>query len=637
MAPGGNSCLSVMTPLLWRRLTPHSRHHHRRAAYLFGCRRHIASLTAWPSALYSTHRLVSSAPLETHVPTFENSGIHPSVDDDPVASFLPRFCVTPLVQLAKQLPDEVIETLENGLKNHLERFPERYRLFRGSNGLLHVQRVERIPDAHEATEKVVTAFQQQQNHNITDTPSAERRRFFRLEAVMNSNMLANSLNGWSDTDGNVVEDEHEHELIGRMEGFIRDFVISKKGVELWLLTEEYTLSKPSSAPCVNGEEFSDAEQVTELIKAKTTLKTFRWARLADAETISETLDMLREKARGAALSEHTSSDEGSHYSGSTRSTLYTCLDPSVTVTLKRPVEKLVDKGDGIEDYNVYRMCRALSTKAFMKLPELQSIVGEWLTQSLAAVLAVAGEETKTPADNAGFDVERSILDFEYDPNDATRVVGVRFWLDESRYLPSLYSEKASAELQQDLSEFKSTFPKKLEKLSNHKRVGLIERRRLLQRCIALHELGTTPMCHPDVLAYYVFDLLPQNGQLVLAGHLPILLPDEIRRTTDARSRAWLKKYPHLFRLVEKPPEMFVQRMDVPIDDGVGNQEEQQKDAVAGPYKDHCDYEKQLLNDPDEQLRFIISLVAARLEVCQTKKRDLLPSHLPKFLSSKLRR
>ncbi|ESL08909.1 hypothetical protein TRSC58_03380 [Trypanosoma rangeli SC58] len=45
--------------------------------------------------------------------------------------------------------------------------------------------------------------------------------------------------------------------------------------------------------------------------------------------------------------------------------------------------------------------------------------------------------------------------------------------------------------------------------------------------------------------------------------------------------------------------------------------------------------EQLLNDPEEQLQLIISVVAARLEVLGTRK--LLPSHIPKFISTKVRR
>ncbi|EAN89928.1 hypothetical protein, conserved, partial [Trypanosoma cruzi] len=63
--------------------------------------------------------------------------------------------------------------------------------------------------------------------------------------------------------------------------------------------------------------------------------------------------------------------------------------------------------------------------------------------------------------------------------------------------------------------------------------------------------------------------------------------------------------------------------------------EEEQDTATGPLKASCEYQQRLLDDPEEQLRVVVSIVAARLGTCGSRK--LLPSHIPKFISSDVRR
>ncbi|KAH9578394.1 hypothetical protein LSM04_006289 [Trypanosoma melophagium] len=605
--------------------------------------------------LYSLQRFMHTPLSPNSTLCDENTTMGSHFDGDPVFSFLLPFSSMPLVQLSKLLPDEVLEKLDNGLKNHLKRFPSKYHLFRAPNGLLHVKLIRGASAQRKNKVKTNVKMEQQLDlilHRYFPLPY----RFFTLDSIMNS------FESRSDVDSESISGKEEKtkskgELLEKVSLFVRERLFPIKGAQVWLLTEEHIMDKSLTTTTTAigmGEKATVEEQQIEVNQVKNKLQAFRWVYIKNIEEFDRALNQIRRNNFDTGLKSEINvgeevSSERSATSVTTKSTFYARFVSPVVGTAENK-ETVPDACDGIiEEYNVYRLCRALNTKTFLRFPELQDIAGEWLTQPLAAVLAIAGEENKRSTESGGISIGRSIFDFEYDPLDSTRVVGVRFWLDEMRYLPSLYREKTISEMNEELSELKSTKLKNTKNLPNHVRVRYLDRRRLLQRCIALHELGVSPLCHPDVLAYYVFDLLPLDNQLVLAGHLPKLLPDDIQRITDARPRAWLKQYPHLFRLVEHPPELFVQRVDVPAVGSKGDlnmndknnekqeqvESQQEKIIMTGTSEKQNSYEEQLLVDPNEQLRFMVSLVATRLEVCKSRK--LLPSHLPKFITTEIRR
>lgn len=529
---------------------------------------------------------------------------------DPVFPFVAHNRVVPLTELAKLLPDEVIESLPNGLKSHLQGFPSRYRLSCGGNGILYVELIQEVGGEVSGG----TSF----------------RLFLPLEDIIQSRTGAATFSGHC-AEGGGRANSNESRSIESMERVLQEWLKPNSGIQLWMLVAEYTAHKlTENTTSWSGEMVAGVERATVDCSEGQRLHAFRWAEL-NGETAKVALEAIRPECCDASQPSDSSPDTR------VKTTLFLCFTSAAAYSrivlraIPDPENKLV------EDYNLYRLCRVLHTEAFTKLPELDEIAGKWLTQPLAVVLAIGGEESKAgKVGNA--ETAQSILDFEYDPIDSSRIVGVRFWLDKARCLPALYQEKTCEELKKELEETNEWVPKSLQKLPNHKRVRLIDRKRLLLRCIALHELGPSPFCHPDVLAYYVFDLLPIDGTLIVTGHLPQLLPENIRRITDARSRTWIRKYPHLFRLVECPPELCVQRMAPVAPEGDEASECEQNInitshiPVSGQASEH---HKRLLTDPEEQLRFMVSLVAARLAVCRS--RNLLPSHLPKFISSELRR
>ncbi|ORC90491.1 uncharacterized protein TM35_000082890 [Trypanosoma theileri] len=645
------SCIRSMKPLLWLPLAPPIR-----------SRRNVSLSSSmncfvWSTPLYSKRCLMHSLSPNSSLRD-ENITIDSHTDEDPVFSFLPPFSSIPLVKLAKLLPDEVIEKLDNGLKNHLERFPNRYRLFRTSNGLLNVE-LTKGGSLQRRIKPKKKCIKEQPEYQIPHICFPLPNRFFTLESIMKA------FDSLGAVDSKNVSDKEEkrileEEFLEKANLFVRERLFPVKSIQVWLLTEEHIMDESLTTTGKEEEKGTVEEQQTEEKHGKSKLQAFRWVRIKDTEQFDNVLNQLRHEIVKKRLKNGTNMDEKVSCvkppsAVTTRSTLYTRFITRPVMCSVVEKEKIPDDCNGIiEDYNVYRLCRALNTKTFIQFPELQDIAGDWLTQPLAAVLAIAGEESKTNIEQGVKSHGCSIFDFEYDPLDSTRVVGVRFWLDERRYLPSLYREKTLSELQEELSELKNTSPKKPKNIANHIRVRYIDKKRLLHRCIALHEIGVSPLCHPDVLAYYIFDLLPLDNQLILTGHLPKLLPDDVQRITDARVRSWLKQYPHLFRLVEHPPELFIQRVDVVSEENEGEshmnennnkkqrkQQEQdiesqeKKNVMTGTSQYQTRYEEQLLVDPDEQLRFMVSLVASRLEVCKSRK--LLPSHLPKFMTTELRR
>ncbi|RNF09752.1 uncharacterized protein Tco025E_06973 [Trypanosoma conorhini] len=654
MSPREAFSLRALSPLFRRR--PASSFSARFSGLLPVCGRPTAMLPAWSTPLHAARRYTSSLPPRSSTHGGTSSSRDAAEDDDPVFSFVLPHRTMPLTKLAKLLPDEVLEQLENGLKSHLEKFPSRYRLLRGKNSLLHVQC--EVTSGKEGSKGA--------NRGEKETPRDKAAvacirkspgRFMTLESLMSCTHVTSPLPGAACV---ASHGEKGEEHIHMLEHFFREHVRPVGHAELWVLTEEYTLvNSPSSssaaaatkeAAAIGPEETASADiEKTGAAGEKAVLQAFRWVQVADESSLDEVKEVLRGETRRDVLGKGMDGKaaprgDASSVTAFTRSSSFVrfCV-PSVSSTrggatlAPHNVESLV------EDYNLYRMCRALRTSTFMRLPELQDIVGEWLTQPLAVVLAIAGEESSKAEGLKDADAGRSLLNFERDPSDPARIIGVRFWLDEERYLPSLYRSASLTELEKALAEVGTTRGKSLSKLPNHLRVRVIDTTRLLKRCIALRELGASPLCHPDVLAYYVFDILPLDGQLLLTGHLPQLLPESVRRITDARSRAWLKGYPHLFRLVEIPPQVYVQRMDAPAPDGEEDHtmdcsqqaQEEDKDTARSSSRTTHDYKDQLLNDPEEQLRLLVSIVAARLEVCGARK--LLPSHIPKFISSKVRR
>ncbi|EKF32555.1 hypothetical protein MOQ_003592 [Trypanosoma cruzi marinkellei] len=647
MSPGEVTSLRVLSPLLWRRFAS-SVPSYSNGLFPVGARSNTFCF-AWSTPWHVMRRYASSLPSRPSSPCGSPLPTDATVEDDPVLPFLLPNSTMPLTQLAKLLPDEVLEKLENGLKSHLENFPARYRIFRGTDGLLHAQCVTPAGNNGNKSTKEDKVEETQGKKKVSPSLSIVPGRFLTLESFMRCKYAEVSL-GTVDCNPSY---EKKEKNIQMMKHFFHWYVYPLKRAELWVLTEEYKLSKFSSAEVaatVTGAEkttFVDPE-MTEAMEGKEVLQGFRWVQLDNKEKLNQALSMLHSEACSDALGNDVGEKRASHGDVSSAttfrrsSTFVRFLVPTAPI----PVDAATSSHcieNGIEEYNFYRICRALSTTTFMRLPELQDVVDGWLTQPLAAVLAIAGEESKKTVGLNGVDEKHSLLEFECDPDDSTRIVGVRFWLDEERYLPPQYRSMTPAELEKELSELETITPKDLNQLSNHKRVKIIDRKRLLKRCIALHELGVSPMCHPDVLAYYVFDILPLDGQLILTGHLPKLLPENMRRITEARSRAWLKGYPHLFRLVETPPEVCVQRMEAPAANSNEDdkQDESQKfqgeeqDNATGPLKEVCEYQQRLLDDPEEQLRVVVSVVAARLETCGTRK--LLPSHIPKFITSDVRR
>nr|CCC52029.1 conserved hypothetical protein, fragment [Trypanosoma vivax Y486] len=529
---------------------------------------------------------------------------------DPVCLFLRRFCVTPLTQLAQRLPDEVIEKLPSGLRSHLEKFPMRYRLSSNAQGTLFVERIDQEP--------------KQQKIESKETSQPYTRIHSSVEPCVD---------------------------VDELELFIRERLMLAGGTRLWMLTTEHKWAETSDNAAGTPTDFSSApgafgesSGVPSQPLRQETLVAMRWVCLSSKEEVDEALKTMRAEARKGMPPDGLAASSGSlEYS---KSVLYVSHDTTDIHNALKGVTFPLTDSSLVEEYNVYRLSRALSTRTFISLPELQELVEGLLTQSLPVVLAVGGEESRSADEGRCPGSRRSIFDFEYDPRDKCRIVGVRFWLDELRFLPSLYHERTTAELQGELADVMEQRSRmKIHKLPNQKRVSIISKTRLLSRCIALHEFGTSPFCHPDVLAYYVFDLLPMDDRLVITGHLPQLLPEEIRRVTDARCRAWLRRYPHLFRLVEHPPELCVQRVDAAMwvtGSASAHREQQEEDGqeqathcTSNPVTSSDGYQQQLLTDPEEQLRFVVSLVAARLEA--NKSRKLLPSHLPKFMSSELRR
>ncbi|RNC59562.1 hypothetical protein TcCL_ESM02765 [Trypanosoma cruzi] len=647
MSPGEVSSHRVFSPLIWRRFAPLI------PSYSHGffpvCARPITFCSAWSTPWHVIFRYASSLPSRPSPPCGSPLPSDVTEDDDPVFPFLLPNSTMPLTQLAKLLPDEVLEKLENGLKSHLENFPARYRIFRGTNGLLHAQCVTPAGNNGNKSTEEGKVEETQGKKKVSSSLPIVPGRFLTLESFMRFNYVARP-SGTVDCNASHKEKD---ENIQMMKHFFHGYVHPVKSAELWLLTAEYKLSKfPSAeaAATVTGVEKRTVvePEMTGVMEGKEVLQAFRWVHLDDREKLNQAVSMLRSEACSDSLGNDVGEKRASHGEVSSAttfrrsSTFVRFLVPTAPLPMDATTSSHCLE-NGIEDYNFYRMCRALSTTTFMRLPELQDVVEGWLTQPLAAVLAIAGEESKMSVGLNGVDEKRSLLEFECDPDDSTRIVGVRFWLDEERYLPPQYRSMSPAELEKELSELETITPKDLNQLSNHKRVKIIDRKRLLKRCIALHELGVSPICHPDVLAYYVFDILPMDGQLILTGHLPKLLPETMRRITDARSRAWLRGYPHLFRLVETPPEVCVQRMRASAANSNEDdkQDESQKfkgeeqDTATEPLEASCEYQQRLLDDPEEQLRVVVSIVAARLETCGTRK--LLPSHIPKFISSDVRR
>nr|CCC94153.1 conserved hypothetical protein [Trypanosoma congolense IL3000] len=531
---------------------------------------------------------------------------HPSVDDleDPVCSFLKTNKPTPLTELARALPDDVIEQLTNGLKAHLESFPTRYQLSRNESGIFHVQKLQ------------------------CNNTEARTVPFF----ISLGNVFQFKINEGSTGGGDAVgmsDGDDGARYVERVRKFLRESEIPSEDIQLWMLSSEYAMNGATTveqSPAV-GEDFHVPEESKALVPRKV-LQAFCWIQLKDCGMVDEALGNVNSKT----------CEGGDNHGPSECVQVETSLYLRIAST--RALGRLGLRLQGVatqvvEEYNLYRLCRVLTTNSFTNLSTLDSAVGEWLTQPLATVLALGTEERKV---NEGGDFHnQSVVIFDYDTKRSSRVVGVRFWLDEKKHLPPLYHDKSHQQLKDELEQLSIITKKELKSLRNEERVRIISRRRLLLRCMALHEYGPSVLCHPDVLAYYMFDLLPADGRLVITGKLPQLLPEAVRRVTDARCRVWLRNYPHLFRLVETPPELCVQRADAGASLRTPERREQQQvcDSPVPSPEQVLNHHERLLHDRQEQLWFMVSLVAARLDASPGKY--LLPSHLPKFMSRELRR
>jgi hypothetical protein len=195
-----------------------------------------------------------------------------------------------------------------------------------------------------------------------------------------------------------------------------------------------------------------------------------------------------------------------------------------------------------EDFDAYRLARFLTTTTSRPIADLDEAAAI-LTKPLLHVIHSFPEMFHY---DAATDSVRFILRPDMQPNP------LRQYSDEEL-------QGRIAKFREQMSAGRNKFEKKDRKMRLDK---------VIAAQFARSNPSGTAFMDANVLAMLIYDTLPSTGAMP-SHDIATLLPEYALNTHIRMSRTFLEKFPHLFTVYqEKPPEYLLQRADVPMSHSV---------------------------------------------------------------------
>ena len=195
--------------------------------------------------------------------------------------------------------------------------------------------------------------------------------------------------------------------------------------------------------------------------------------------------------------------------------------------------------EGVEEYDLLRVARFVAVEEFTPFPELIAAAREITSHDLLHVILSAPDL--------------------FVVNDFAAATGVKFKLDE-RYIPDERRNMTREEVQKRILEIAQILT--TNEAGQHQlktRLPMKKERRRLKQALAIYEHGLVSMLDYNVAAMALFDQLGPEPHT--QDDLEMKLPKQLQEITFLANLKFLQAFPNLFRVYEIPPNLVVQCLD----------------------------------------------------------------------------
>ena len=521
--------------------------------------------------------------------------------DDAVGTILGNVPV-PLSHIARQLPDDVMEQFSKGLKAHLLRRTESFEVFRNPQTdvtmvRLRTVRTGALPPPPTITDKAPTRVSCIPTVITKDSTPSETesymRRYLNIAAIRALKAL------------NVNRMPHNYALFHDVGEAVTDRDQFKKMSDFDRIRAVANLVDAANRSC-----FTERLVVCSVVgvlndKATQTVTMMEGLEILSFLHRAEKEETLVKVVQRKAAPEETLTASHIDVVGLTDAgPLPHLCELSVYARLLPEVAHLFPVDDEhpfpglVQEYDAYRAARFLNVETFIP-------ISAWGT-------AIEPVTSKDPLHIALSFPHLFALDHPQKPRN------IKFLLND-KWLPkfiSMNKDELDAKVIAVREQIKAcAYRENSERSSAKKKLWLLRQAQAAQQY--LH-----PALDHDVLAHYLFDLLGEEEHQT--GLVPALLPEPLRCLTNAKEKVFLRKYPHLFVVIERPPIFVLKRAD-----------------LVSP-KDVPDADGVLQSVSEEEIGQMI--LAASIErfikVNPSSKHQspyMLPSHVTKFLPDFVRK